>query len=373
MNETENENMPKNDEPQQTSREFEIKDFELNILSSSDLIKKEFVDANNETNDSRVLDESSLSLENSEYEEEKDPIFAALAAPKLPELERENRARLQMQSPTRLFFYWSMKNNPLQVLRKTFGGNTGNYQLVAKLVNQTREREEFFPVEAEGNWWFDVEAASNYQAEIGFYAPNRPFIRVMFSNAVETPRKNPSSRAASDADWAVTASEFAEVLDVSGFTRDAFETALAGDDQTQAETATGNAFYQLIGERNTGFDSEEMRFALLALASGLSLEELRGHISETLFAVLQENIANLSAEKSLAALQENFDIFTDEITEEESELVEIGSAVFGASMVNFPKKLRKRFSTKTLLPKTLSPKTAAKFISKLSPVSSIKI
>jgi len=375
MNETENKNMPKNDEPQPTLKESGIEDFKLNVLSSSDLIKKEFVDANNETNDSRVLDESPLSLENSDLsdnEEEKDPIFAALAAPKLPEPERENRARLQMQSPTRLFFYWSMKNNPFQVLRKTFGGKTGSYQLVAKLVNQTREREEFFPVEVEGNWWFDVEAASNYQAEIGFYAPNRPFIRVMYSNAVETPRKNPSLRAANEADWAVTAIEFAEVLDNSGFTRDAFETALAGDDQTQAETATGNAFYQLIGERNTGFDSEEMRFALLALASGLSLEELRGHISETLFAVLQENIASLSAEKSLAALQENFEIFTDEITEEESELVEIGSAVFGASLVNFPKKLRKRFSTKTLSPKTLSPKTAAKFISKLSPVSSLR-
>ena len=376
MNENETENMTGNDETQPTSKEFEIEDFELNVLSSGELIKKQSFAVNDKSDDSRILDESPRSLENfelNENEEEKDPIFAALAAPKLPELERENRARLQMQSPTRLFFYWSMKNSPFQVLRKTFGGNTGNYQLVAKLVNQTRGREEFFPVEAEGNWWFDVEAASNYLAEIGFYAPNRPFIRVMFSNAVETPRKNPSPRAASEADWAVTAIEFAEVLDNSGFTRDAFETALAGDDQTQAETATGNAFYQLIGERNTDFDSEEMRFALLALASGLSLEELRGHISETLFAVLQENIANLSAEKSFAALEENFDIFTDEITEEFEEEEELGSAVFGASLVNFPKNLRKRFTSKTLSPKNLSPKSAAKFISKLSPVSSIKI
>ncbi|MGI8882690.1 MAG: DUF4912 domain-containing protein [Pyrinomonadaceae bacterium] len=375
MNETENKNMPKNDEPQPTLKESGIEDFKLNVLSSSDLIKKEFVDANNETNDSRVLDESPLSLENSDLsdnEEEKDPIFAALAAPKLPEPERENRARLQMQSPTRLFFYWSMKNNPFQVLRKTFDGKTGNYQLVAKLVNQTREREEFFPVEAEGNWWFDVEAASNYQAEIGFYAPNRPFIRVMFSNAVETPRKNPSPRAASDADWAVTATEFAEVLDVSGFTRDAFETVLTGDDQTQSETATVNAFYQLIGKRNLDFDSEEMRFALLALASGITPDDLRGHISETLFAVLQANIANLSAEKSFAALQEHFEIFTEEITEEEFEEEEFGSAVFGASLVNFPKKLRRHVTSKSLSPKSLSPKSATKFISKLSPVSSLR-
>ncbi|MBA2737112.1 MAG: DUF4912 domain-containing protein [Pyrinomonadaceae bacterium] len=367
MNVTDTENTPENDETQQILREFEIENFELNPLSSTDLIKKEFFAASDESDASTTLAEPPLTLQNSdlpENDEEKDPIFAALAAPKLPELERENRARLQMQSPTRLFFYWSLKNNPFQVLRKTFAGNTGNYQLVAKLVNQTQEREEFFPVEAEGSWWFNVDAASNYRAEIGFYAPNRPFIRVMFSNAIETPRKNPSSRTASDADWAVTATEFAEVLDVSGFTRDAFEIALAGDDKEQSETATNNAFYQLIGERNLDFNSEEIRFALLALASGVSLAELRGHISETLFAVLQENIANLSAEKSLAALQEHFEVFADEITEEE----EIGSAVFGASLVNFPKKLKKRVA-----PKTLSPKFAPKFLSKLSPVSSIKV
>ncbi|HEY0657857.1 MAG TPA: DUF4912 domain-containing protein [Pyrinomonadaceae bacterium] len=369
MNETDTENAPENYETQPISREFGLENFKLNSLSSADLLKKESFAANVKNDISTTLAEPPISLKNADLTEteEKDPIFAALASPKLPELERENRARLQMQSPTRLFFYWSIRNNPFQVLRKTFAGNTGNYQLVVNLVNQTREREEFFPIETEGSWWFNVDAASSYRAEIGFYAPNRPFIRVMFSNAVETPRKNPSPRSASEADWAVSATEFAEVLDVSGFAADAFEVALAGDDMEQSETATKDAFYQLIGKGKSDADfigSEEIRYALLALASGVSLAELRGHISETLFAVLQENIANLSAEKSLAVLQEHFEVFTDEITEEE----EIGSAVFGASLVNFPKKLKKRVT-----PKTLSPKVAPKFLSKLSPVSSLKV
>src|SRR5687768_12530514 len=40
------------------------------------------------------------------------PVFKELREPKLPSLKRENRARLQMQTPNRVYFYWSMKNNP---------------------------------------------------------------------------------------------------------------------------------------------------------------------------------------------------------------------------------------------------------------------
>jgi hypothetical protein len=76
---------------------------------------------------------------------------------------------------------------------------------------------------------------------------------------------------------------------------------------------------------------------------------------------LQENAADLSAEQSLAALREHFDVFDDEIIEQE----QISSAVFGVSVVNFPKSITKRIA-----PKSLSPKTAPQFTSKLSPVSS---
>jgi hypothetical protein len=366
MSESDTNDLPEEGEYEKNIKRLTLEDFQLNPLFSADLLKKEIFaeDESDAVSDEVAADAAPAGEADAAASElEKDPIFAALAAPKLPELQKENRARLQMQSPTRLYFYWSIKNNPFQTLQKAFGGNAGNYQLVAKLIDQTRDREDIFPVEAEGNWWFNVEANSKYRAEIGFYAPNRPFIRVMFSNSVETPRKNPSPRAASDADWAVSATQFAEVLDISGFTRDAFEVALAGDDSKTADTATGNAFYQLIGKRKLDFiASEEIRFALLALASGVSLAELRGHISETLFAVLQENAEKLSAEKSFAALQENFDVFSDEIFEE----TEIGSAVFGASLVNFPKTVKKR-----VVPKTLSPKFAPRVLREISPVSSI--
>jgi hypothetical protein len=340
------------------SDEYTTEDFDLDTISSAETIKRvELPVYFNEKKAGEITAELD--------EKESDPIFAALAAPRLPELNRENRARLQMQSPTRLHFYWSVKNNPFQVLRKAFSGNVGNYQFILKLVNQTRDREELHAVETEGDWWFNVEANARYQAEIGFYAPNRPFVRVMFSNTIETPRKTPSPRPATKSDWAITSAEFAEILDDSGFSADAFEVSLAGDDAKAAEISTRSAFEQLFGGQTPDFkldfDAEEVRFALLALASGIRLEDLRGQISSRLFAALQENAFNLSAEQSLAALREHFDVFDDEILESE----ETGSAVFGASLIHFPKTISKRIA-----PKSLLPKTAPKFLSKLSPVSS---
>jgi hypothetical protein len=355
------ENIAKNDD---WAKEFAMEELELAPVSSAEFLKK--------TDETFLTEEPETAQSVTETEEEigdprmKDPIFKELAEPKLPELAKENRARLQMQSPNRIQFYWSIKNNPFQTLSRVFGGNTGNYTLVAKLLNQTNNREEIFPVDAEGSWWFNVDADSSYQAEVGFYAPNRPYIRVMFSNVLETPRKSPSPRVATDADWAISAREFAGVLDYSGYKQDAFEVALAGDDYEVSNYATQNAFTQFIGEETTfaEFSAEEIRFALLAIASGYTLEDLRGQISATLFAMLEQNADKLTVENAIAALSEHFDISMEEIEEEEEF---IGNAVYGSSLVNFPRSSRR----KTPLPKTLLPKKGAPDLGrKISPVSS---
>ncbi len=361
--------------------EFVLDEIELNPLSSSETIKK----TPDEDEDFLTLDiapprfladlnsgdkEPEIAPE-VEPEKEIDPIFAALAEPKLPELQRENRARLLMQSPNRLFFYWSMKNNPFQTLGKILNGQESSYQLVAKFVNQKNDYERIVPVEAEGNYWFDAESDAVYQAEIGFYAVNRPYFRIIYSNTVETPRKTPSPRQASEADWAISAAHFAEVLDNSGFTRDAFEVALAGDDESKSKLATHNALATFLGSEDAKFaelNAEEVRFALLALASGVSLDTLRGHVSERLFNLLEENIESINADNALASLQDNFEIFSEEILEEAS----IGAAVYGASLLNFPKSVRKRAVPRTLASKRKPDDLASRLLSKLSPVSSFK-
>lgn len=283
------------------------------------------------------------------------PVFKKLAEPTLPELPRENRARLQMQTPTRLYFYWSVKENPWALLKNVFGDDLGSYSLVLKLIDKKHGNETIDQTDAEGNYWFNVEPDGRYQAEIGFYAPNRPYFRVLYSNTIETPRRSPSPRAATEAKWTVSANKFAEVLDVAGFTRDAFDVAMAGDDHAAAEDVSHVAFSQFLGSGDhdlRGITAEDIRYAMIALAAGVPLEELRFKVSAALFAILQANAGSIEAGKAMSSLTEHFDIDEAEFTEEQ-----FGPAVFGASLVNFPRTLKTR---------TLSPKDASRY----NPVSS---
>lgn len=292
------------------------------------------------------------------------PAFKALADVKLPELQRENRARLQMQTPTRLYFYWSVKENPWATMSNVFGSDLGNYTLVIKLIDQTYGHETINQCDAEGNWWFDVEPDRKYQAEVGFFATGRPYFRILHSNTIETPRRAPSPRAATDSDWRVSANKFAQVLDVAGFSRDAFDVAMAGDDIALAQDASQQAFTSFIGTQDVkieGISSDELRYALIALASGMTLEELRGKVSPTLFAILQANAGNLNAGRAMSSLTEHFEIEETEFTEEE-----FGPAVYGASLVNFPKTLK----TKTVSKLAGSDKPSIELAPRYNPVSS---
>lgn len=269
---------------------------------------------------------------------ERSPEFLELAMPKLPALSKGNLARLLMQTPNRLYFYWSIGRNPFHTLNRALG-QPGNYTLVLKLINLRTDDEQIHPIDEKGNWWFDVDADGEYRAEIGFYAVSRPYIRVLYSNTVTTPRKSPSPRSADSAEWRVPAQKFAQVLDAVGFERDAFDVALAGDDTEAADTATRSAFAQFTGRGHdefAGLAAEELRYALLALASGVVLAELRGLISERLFTMLSA-MAEARAERALAALKDKFEFDAEEfdIDEESSE------TVFGASLVGFPRKRRK--------------------------------
>ena len=280
------------------------------------------------------------------------PEFLELAEPKLPNLTKSgNRARLLMQSPNRLYFYWSVARNPFHTLNRALGESSG-YSLVLKLVNTRTEAEEIHRVDESGNWWFDVDADSEYRAEIGFYAVNRPYIRVLFSNLVATPRRSPSPRPSESAEWRVPAERFARVLNAAGFARDAFDVALTGDDWNEADIATRSALAQFTGKAHSEFatiGSDEIRYAMLALASGISLNELRGLISDGLYRILSA-IAGLTSEDALAALKERFDFDSDDLEIDE----EVPAAVFGASVVNFPGK----------------PKKARKKVPSLEPLSS---
>src|SRR5688500_16546606 len=75
---------------------------------------------------------------------------------------------------------------------------------------------------------------------------------------------------------------------------------------------------------------------MLALAAGASLTDLRGLVSESLFALLS-SLSDASGDRALTALKDRFEFDAEEFDLEE----EANTAVYGASLVNFPLKGKK--------------------------------
>ncbi|HEX9926912.1 MAG TPA: DUF4912 domain-containing protein [Pyrinomonadaceae bacterium] len=281
----------------------------------------------------------------------------------LPQLPVINRARLQVQSPNRIFLYWSLAGNPFATLQKAFGNRATNYNLVLKFRNLSHGGEQLFPVGQQGNWWFDAQPNARFQVDLGLFAQNRPFIRLFSSNAVETPRSAPSPRADTEADWQVSRIQFARVLDVSGYTHDALPVVFGfGEDGVFDEMATVAVLNQLASNAPVApetFDAAEMRVALSALAAGVEYEVLREQLSPSLRAwfdsVLEQDKDALRSENVLAALQAVLgDDFVDEFAGFGEELQRIQlEPVFGASAVHFPEIALPRIFQK--LPERLFP------------------
>src|SRR5207249_12294043 len=127
----------------------------------------------------------------------------------------------------------------------------------------------------------------------GFFSPNLPFVRVQFSNKVRTPRRWPSPHRSSEARWTVSAGKSAEALDASGFTQDGI-----GVQILQRTERTAGGFARDLGTRDDQFsdiDHNEFRSALLALASGVPIEDLKFRVSARLFGLIQANIDKLRA------------------------------------------------------------------------------
>ena len=274
-------------------------------------------------------------VENAEVDEtdlaDASPVFKLLSKPVLPELKHDVRARLLMQSPTRIYFYWSAGSRSYQTLQNVVG-NASDYQLVLRLLNLSSDTEQVFPVDAEGSWWFDVTPDTEYRAEVGFYSTSRPFVRLLFSNTLRTPRKSPSPHKSSEARWAVTTHAFAEVLDASGFEEDAVELIHS---ESQGDVRPLFAAHLGLAESELSvIDAEELSRALRLLAGGSPLEDLRLKITAALYQLLQAHLSELSSEEFRRK-------FSSAETAQETETF---SSV-GGSLVNIPGRRYKPLSS----------------------------
>jgi hypothetical protein len=226
-------------------------------------------------------------------EKEVSPVFRKLADPQLPELPSDDRARLQLQSPNRLFFYWSSRRNPYDNLQRLFGQRFSGYDLAIRLINLKDDSVRVMPADKSGTTWFDVSSDSSYRAELGFFSQNKPFIRVMYSNTIQTPRPSPSRRLASDADFAVRTTQFADVLSASGYAHENIAQNFAFADTFMADTRAREIAGRLSEKKEEketfkGIDLAELRWVLVSLAAYIPLDELKMAVSPELIAWLEE-------------------------------------------------------------------------------------
>jgi hypothetical protein len=312
-----------------------------------------------------ALEEAAIAAPGAEVktrEIERSPIFKKLADPQLPELPSDDRARLQLQSPNRVFFYWSSRKNPYDNLQRLFGERFRGYDLAIRLINMKDDSVRVMPADKSGTTWFDVASDASYRAELGFFSQNRPFIRVMYSNTIQTPRSSPSRRLASDSDFAVRTQQFADVLNAAGFAHENVAQDFAFADKLVADARAKEIAARLTRKKNEtfkGISLAELRWVLVSLAAYIPLEELKLSVSEELVAWLEEleakNPDALKPDNVSAELQETLgEEFVDMVKSGEVETrkryvhkVFGGSAVevfetFVPQLVDFPAPKEKR-------------------------------
>ena len=128
-------------------------------------------------------------------------------------------ARLLVQTPHRLFFYWSFARDPRPALRAALGDAAGKFRPAVRLVEAGGdwEGEPGAAGDDENSFWFDALPGRAYRAEFGFHAAGLPFVRVLSSNAVETPAAGVSEESDPAGEFGIGVREFARVLEVSGY------------------------------------------------------------------------------------------------------------------------------------------------------------
>jgi hypothetical protein len=262
----------------------------------------------------------------------------------LPELPKQDRIRLQVQSPRSLYVYWGFKDDPFATLRRAFTWTADSYGYAVKLVNLDNGDEFIYEASHTNSQWLDAQPGFSYRVDVGLYSQGRGFIRLLSSNVVTTPRSGVSRYTDVSFDFYVSPEQFAHVLDQSGYVSDALELTLEAADKATHSKATRAIARELGGldipELNND-ELAELRGILTALAMGMSFDEIRGMLSPMLLQWL-ETIRN-QREDALQA-ERLFDIFRYmlgiEVEQHEFESEEamrrVARVVLGASEVHMP-------------------------------------
>ena len=132
---------------------------------------------------------------------------------------KRDSIQLLLQSPRKLFLYWSFASDPRATLSAAFGELAAHYKLAVRLVKVESGEEFFLDAPRERMQWFEVYPRHIYRADVGFHAENRPFVRLLASNEVRTPPDSASHLSADDEEFQLEADDFARLLGGAGYER----------------------------------------------------------------------------------------------------------------------------------------------------------
>ncbi|MCA1567124.1 MAG: DUF4912 domain-containing protein [Acidobacteria bacterium] len=136
-----------------------------------------------------------------------------------PVLLKRDFIQLLLQSPHRLYLYWTFARDPHATLREAFGELAAHYRLAVRLIKVETGEEFLLDAAKERAQWLEVYPRHVYRAEVGFYAAGRPFVRLLSSNAVSTPPDRASQLSDPEPEFQLGASEFAQLLGGAGYER----------------------------------------------------------------------------------------------------------------------------------------------------------
>jgi hypothetical protein len=135
----------------------------------------------------------------------------------LPLALKRDSIQLLLQSPNKLFLYWSFANDPRAALHAAFGGLAAHYRLAVRLVLVESGEEFVLDAPPERMQWFEVYPRHVYRADVGFHAPGRPFVRLLSSHEVRTPPDSASHLSAEEQEFHTKSDEFARLLGGAGY------------------------------------------------------------------------------------------------------------------------------------------------------------
>lgn len=160
----------------------------------------------------------------------------------MPAVLKRDFISLLLQSPHRLYLYWTFAHDPHVTLREAFGQLAAHYRLAVRLVNVESGEEFLQDASRERAQWFEVYPRHVYRAEVGFHAPGRPFVRLLSSNVVTTPRDRASHLSDEAVEFQLAADDFTRLLGGAGYERYARGLAAdAGGGSTNVNAPGGGA------------------------------------------------------------------------------------------------------------------------------------